>query len=193
MNWAESAFIRSPIRRRRIRDRVVPELIRIGGKAVGASAIDIGCGPGDCVAAELDLFEVGRVTAIDIDPKMVRSAARRLASYADRVCVSVGDVNHLDQPDGSVDAVFNFAVLHHVPDWRGAIAEIARVLAPGGRFFSQDHDVDHHDRLSKALFSHPPDRFDNQRFLDALVEHGLTPLGVNDRPEELLVVARRGT
>ena len=143
------------------------------------------------MACELDLFGAADVTAIDIDPALAVAARRRLAPYGDRVTVVDGDVTRLEFPDGRFDAVFNFAVLHHVEDWRRALREIVRVLGPDGRFFSQDHDVANHDWLSRRLFHHPADRFTNQGFLNEMRIAGLEVLRVEDKPEQLLVVARK--
>ena len=151
----------------------------------------MGCGPGECVASELEAFGASSVHAIDLDPKMVAKARSRLAPYGSRASVSVGDVTHLDYPDAHFAAAFNFAVLHHVPDWRAGLAEIDRVLAPGGRLFSQDHDVANHDWVARHLFVHPPDRFSNAQFLEQLTACGLDVLGVEDQPAQLLVVARK--
>jgi ubiquinone/menaquinone biosynthesis C-methylase UbiE len=100
-----------------------------------------------------------------------------------------GDVTDLPYQDGEFDAVFNFAVLHHVPDWRAGLREIARVLTTGGRLFSQDHDVANHDWLSRHLFDHPPDRFTNAEFLDQLLSVGLCVIEADDQPGQLLVAA----
>jgi ubiquinone/menaquinone biosynthesis C-methylase UbiE len=100
-----------------------------------------------------------------------------------------GNVTNLRFDDGAFDAVFNFAVLHHVPDWKTGLREIARVLRVGGRLFSQDHDVANHDWLSRHLFVHPADRFSNVDFLDQMTRVGLCPLEMEDRPEQLLVAA----
>jgi SAM-dependent methyltransferase len=193
MNWAETLYIGSRLRTRRLRRNVVPELIELGGGTKGLAVLDVGCGPGECVACELDMFGAKSVTAIDLDPKMVARAQGRLAGYGGRASVGTGDVTDLQFPVGHFDAVFNFAVLHHVPDWQSGLGEIARVLAPGGRFFSQDHDVANHDWLSRQLFRHPPDRFTNAEFLDQLAVAELEVLGVNDQPGQLLVAAcKRG-
>jgi ubiquinone/menaquinone biosynthesis C-methylase UbiE len=191
MNWAESLYINGRLRRARLRGKVVPSLIELGGRTDGLEVFDVGCGPGECVAFELEAFGASTVKAIDLDPKMVAKAERRLATFGDRASVSLGDVTHLDYQDGQFPAVFNFAVLHHVPDWRRALAEIARVLEPGGRLFSQDHDVAHHDWLSRQLFVHPPDRFSNAQFLEQIDACGLDPVGVDDEPAQLLLVARK--
>lgn len=192
MNWAESIYINSGLRTKRLRQGVVPRLIELGGRTEGLKALDVGCGPGECVACELDDFEASSVAAIDVDPKMAERASRRLADYGERVAVVTGDVTDLHYQDGAFDTVFNFAVLHHVPDWRAGIREIARVLIAGGRLFSQDHDVANHDWLSRHLFEHPPNRFTNAEFVDELRNVGLRVIEVDDQPGQLLVAALKG-
>jgi ubiquinone/menaquinone biosynthesis C-methylase UbiE len=191
MNWAESMYINSGLRTRRLRYSVVPKLIELGGRTEGLKVLDVGCGPGECVASELDDFRASRVIAIDFDPQMVERAKQRLAGYGDRAAVVAGDVTKLAYKEGEFDAVFNFAVLHHVPDWRAGLKEIARVLAVGGRLFSQDHDVANHDWLSRHFFEHPPNRFTNVEFLDQIGSVGLRVLDVEDHPGQLLAVALR--
>ena len=75
---------------------------------------------------------VGRYTATDISPGMLaamnRSAAR-LGLHVDSACC---DAAALPFPDDSFDLVFGHAVLHHLPDLPGAMAELRRVLRPGG-------------------------------------------------------------
>jgi ubiquinone/menaquinone biosynthesis C-methylase UbiE len=189
MNWAESIYINSGLRTKRLRRSVIPKLIALGGRTEGLEVLDIGCGPGECVAGEIEDFGASRVTAIDFDPKMVQRASGRLAEYGNQVAVVEGDVTSLLYEDGAFDAVFNFAVLHHVLDWKAGLQEIARVLKVGGRLFSQDHDVANHDWFSRHLFEHPPDRFTNADFLDQIANVGLRPLGMEDRPGQLLVAA----
>lgn len=189
MNWAESIYINSGLRTKRLRKSVVPKLITLGGRTEGLDVLDIGCGPGECVVGELEDFGAARVTAIDFDPKMVDRARLRLADYGDRATVVGGDVTDLAYEERGFDAVFNFAVLHHVPDWRAGLQEIARVLIVGGRLFSQDHDVANHDWLSRHLFEHPPNRFTNAEFLDHVNNVGLRILDVEDRPGQLLLAA----
>jgi ubiquinone/menaquinone biosynthesis C-methylase UbiE len=189
MNWAESLYINSGLRTKRLRRSVIPKLIALGGRTEGLEVLDIGCGPGECVAGEIEDFGARRVTAIDFDPKMIHRASARLARYGNQVTVVEGDVTNLPYPNEAFDAVFNFAVLHHVPDWRAGLNEIARVLKVGGRLFSQDHDVANHDWLSRHLFLHPPARFTNVEFLDQLASAGLGPIEIEDRPEQLLVAA----
>jgi ubiquinone/menaquinone biosynthesis C-methylase UbiE len=191
MNWAESIYVNSGLRTKRLRRNVIPRLVGLGGRTDGLEVLDIGCGPGECVAGEIEDFGAGRVTAIDFDPKMVQRASDRLAQYGNQATVLQGDVTNLPCGAGTFDAVFNFAVLHHVPDWKAGLQEVARVLKVGGRLFSQDHDVANHDWLSRHFFVHPPDRFTNAEFLNQLANVGLNTLAMEDRPVQLLVAAQK--
>lgn len=140
----------------------------------GAHVLEVGCGRGVGVELLLRRFQVGRVTAFDLDPLMVDAANRRLAGH-EQVTVAVGDACEIEQPRGSVDAVVEFAVIHHVPDWQRAIAEIARVLRPGGLLLFEDiprHTLE--TRLFQTFTVHPQEnRFEGEEFAEELVRHGL--------------------
>jgi SAM-dependent methyltransferase len=99
--------------------------------------------------------------------------------YGDRVRLTNGDITDLrtalDAEDNSYDAVFDFAIVHHVPDWRAALGEIARVLKPGGRFyFDEVTAAALATRGYRWLFGHPTeDRFTAQDFVAELERQGL--------------------
>jgi ubiquinone/menaquinone biosynthesis C-methylase UbiE len=81
-----------------------------------------------------------------------------------------GAAERLPFPNRSFDAVFDFGVLHRVPDWQAAVAEIARVLKPSGRFYFEEVTAAALDRwIYRALLKHPAEnRFDEARFLAEL-------------------------
>jgi SAM-dependent methyltransferase len=85
----------------------------------------------------------------------------------------------LDARDDSYGAVFDFGIVHHIPDWRQAVAEVARVLTPGGRFYFEEVTAHALARPTyQWLFDHPTeDRFSAEEFLDGLTVHGLVVLG----------------
>lgn len=95
--------------------------------------------------------------AYDLDPDMVFRARRRLARYLpSRVRIAVGDATHLPEPDETFDALFDFGVLHHVPDWRAAVREVRRVLKPGGHFFFEEVTRQALERwVSRTFLDHP--------------------------------------
>jgi len=88
--------------------------------------LDAGCGTGALAgrcAGELRC----EVTALDASPEMVR------ATRARGIDVVTGDVQELPFPDGAFDCAVAAWMLYHVPDLDRGVAELARVLRPGGR------------------------------------------------------------
>ena len=180
MNRIETAMINSSARRSLQRYYEAPLLARLGGRVAGGRALEIGCGSGEGTRLILDKFGAARVDAVDLDPAMIKRARRRLARYgSDRVRLAVGSATDLraavDGQDASYDAVFEFGIIHHVEDWRAVLAEVARVLRPGGRFFFEEVTATALARRSyRALFDHPEeDRFTAGEFLAECGRHGL--------------------
>lgn len=96
---------------------------------------DLGCGTGQ-FAAQVAPF-VARVVAIDASQEMLAAARTRLAGQSN-VDVRRGSLEALPLEDAQLDVAVLALVLHHVPDPARAIAEAARVLAPGGRLVIVD-------------------------------------------------------
>jgi SAM-dependent methyltransferase len=89
---------------------------------------------------ELEEAPVGRVPdalALDVSPAMIETARRVIPAGA-RITAEVGDVAALPYRDGSVDLAVSTLSLHHWPDLAGAVRELARVRAPGGRVWIYD-------------------------------------------------------
>ncbi len=112
----------------------------------GKTVLEIGCGQGRGTELIRRYFEPAKLYAIDLDENMIARAKRRVDD--DNVSFSVADVAHLPFVEGSFDAVFDFGILHHIPNWREALREINRVLKPGGSFILED--------LSRETFSSLP-------------------------------------
>jgi ubiquinone/menaquinone biosynthesis C-methylase UbiE len=68
---------------------------------------------------------------------MVGAARKRLAEHS-HAAARQGDATQLPFDDETFDFVVSFLMLHHVVDWEKAIAEVARVLRPGGIFTGYD-------------------------------------------------------
>jgi len=85
-------------------------------------------------------------------------------------------LTNLQAPDNHYDSVFDFGIIHHVPDWRLAIKEVHRVLKPEGKFYAEEvfeNFIKH--PLWKVLLKYPQhDRFNAQQFKQALEEGGFT-------------------
>jgi ubiquinone/menaquinone biosynthesis C-methylase UbiE len=100
----------------------------------GERVLDIGCGAGEDVRALADIVgAAGVAVGIDASQTMIDAARRRTAESSVVADFFVGDAEHLDFPDASFDACRADRVLQHLTTPSNAMAEIARVLRPGGR------------------------------------------------------------
>jgi len=102
---------------------------------VGATVVDIGCGAGmDLLLAARRTGPSGRTIGIDMTEAMRRRASQgAMMTGLAHVDVMNGDATHLPVEDRSVDVIISNGVLNLVPEKEPAVAEIARVLKPGGR------------------------------------------------------------
>jgi len=180
MNAIETMMLNNPVRRMVQRSYEAPLLLRLAHTLDGKRALEVGCGQGFGMEIILRQFGAATVSGIDLDPKMVARAQKRILPYANCADVSVGDVTAIRAADESFDAVFDFGIIHHVEVWKDAISEVRRVLKPGGIFVFEEVSKQALDRwIYRALFTHPNEnRFTAQEFVAALERHGIA---VGDR------------
>lgn len=176
LNTAEKALMNNPVRAAIQRHYEAPLLQRLGGTVDGAHVLEVGCGRGIGTELILERFGARHVTAFDLDPDMVDKARRRLARHMpERAELLVGDVTAIDAADQTFDAVFDFGIIHHVPDWRAGLREIRRVLTPQGRFYFEEVTSHALDRWTyRTFFDHPDhDRFSSAEFVAACEDTGM--------------------
>ncbi len=109
----------------------------------GQSVLDVGCGTGNLtMAAKLRAGADGEVHGIDGAPEMIRAAERKAADERLDISYQVGLIEDIPFPDDQFDVVLSSLMLHHLPKdlKRQGVAEISRVLKPGGRFLAVDLD-----------------------------------------------------
>ncbi|MGB6764937.1 class I SAM-dependent methyltransferase [Mycobacterium sp.] len=104
---------------------------------LGRDVLEIGAGSGSVAQQLLSDSPELAWTAIDIDPHMAQAAATRLRGFAG-ASVRTADATAMPFPDDSFDSVVSCLMLHHIVDWERAVAEVARVLRPGGIFVGYD-------------------------------------------------------
>jgi SAM-dependent methyltransferase len=97
----------------------------------GDRVLDVACGPGNFTRDFGLAAGDGLVAGIDVSETMLDVAVRETAG--DNVAYLRGDARDLPFRDGSFDAVCCFAALYLIEEPMRALAEIVRVLAPGGR------------------------------------------------------------
>ena len=170
LNWVERAVANNPFRAALQRGEIHLLKRKIQLKK-GAKILEVGCGRGAGARLILKSFQPSLLCALDLDILMIQKARAYLsADEGKRVSLYVGDVFRLPFKDNILDAVFGFGVLHHVPDWRGAVAEIARVLKIGGIYFVEEfYPSAYQNFITKHLLVHPDeDRFFSHDLRNAL-------------------------
>lgn len=113
-----------------------PAMLELVGQVAGHTVLDIGCGSGLLSQALVD--RGATVIGLDGSSRMLELARARLGESV--------ELHHHDLneplswlPDGSVDLVVASLVLHYLEHWRPVLAELHRVLRPGGRLVASTH------------------------------------------------------
>lgn len=106
-----------------------PAMIELAGHVEGRRVLDAGCGSGPLFE---DLRSRGAdVSGFDSSPGMLELARQRLGDAADLRVADLG--RPLPYADGTFDDVVCSLVLHYLQDWTAPLAELRRILKPGGR------------------------------------------------------------
>ena len=176
LNGIEKFLMNNPVRSLVQWRREAAMMERLGGKLTGLRVLEVGCGRGVGTEIILERFEAGEVQAFDLDPDMVRLARARLARYSsDRVRLFVGDAENIEATDESFDAVVDFGIIHHCPNWQRAVAEVRRVLRPRGKFFFEEVTKQALDRwFYRTFLEHPTEnRFTASQFVAEVESRGI--------------------
>lgn len=134
-----------------------PAMLGLLPPVSGATILDAGCGSG--WYAEQLLARGALVDGVDISPSMVEYARQRLLESgsrdADRLTLQVADLSGpLPFRDERFDGIVSPLVLHYMRDWRPTLAEMRRVLKPGGwLLFSTHHPAADAARLGTTNYS----------------------------------------
>lgn len=110
--------------------RLAPLLIDFAGLKDGDRVLDVGCGTGSLTFALPQVADVAEVAAIDYSPVFVEEAKRRNSDP--RITIQEADACDLPFGDGRFDRALSLLVLHFVPETGKAVAEMRRVVRPGG-------------------------------------------------------------
>jgi len=123
-------------------------LIELVPEEAGADWIDVACGPG--VVSRALAGRVGSVCGVDLTPAMISEAGRRTGEEGiANVSFAEGDATALDFDDDSFDGAITRLSLHHVPAPGRVVAEMARLVRPGGWVLVSDIVADR-DRDANA-------------------------------------------
>ncbi len=135
MGKLEKLFVNSPSHSRQVSQHAERLLNLIDFKA-GQKFLDVGCGNGAAAIHLAQKYHLD-VTGIDVDPDQIRLAEAQ-SQGLDKAHFLTIDGTHLPFEAGEFDVVFTNKVTHHIPNWREALAEMMRVIKPGGYFIYND-------------------------------------------------------
>jgi ubiquinone/menaquinone biosynthesis C-methylase UbiE len=144
-----------------------------------ADVLEVGCGDGNIWRENLDRIPPGwRLTLTDFSSGMVDTAR---AALGDRAEYAVADVQDLPFADASFDAVIANHMLFHVEDRPRALAELARVLRPGGALRATTIGLDHLRELREIVPPPPESQWakTRERFMIEQVPEELAPFFVH--------------
>ena len=118
----------------------------------GQTVLDLGCGAGlDCLLAARKVGPSGRAIGVDLTPEMIHKATQNaLALGLANAEFRQGDIESLPVESGTVDVVISNGVFNLCPDKPRALAEVHRVLRPGGRLLMADIILEDHVSREKV-------------------------------------------
>jgi ubiquinone/menaquinone biosynthesis C-methylase UbiE len=176
LNRLERWFVSSPARR--IGQHLVMQWFKTTvALGAGAAILEVGCGSGVGARLISETYQPSHLYLLDLDPGMIKKAALRLNGENEKpISFCVGDAARLPLRDDSLDAVFGFGFLHHIPVWRDGLAEVARVLKHGGVYFMEEYYPSlYQNFITKHIVTHPDkDRFNSQDLHQAFQNASLT-------------------
>ncbi len=154
---------------------------------MGEQVLDVGCGTGDLtIAAKKRAGPVAAVYGIDAAPEMVGVARRKATRMGVGVEFRVGLVESLDFPAGYFDVVLSSLMIHHLPgDLKPrALAEMRRVLKPGGRLLILDFQrpTSTPQHISTALHGHPSMETGTQDLAALCASAGFSEIETGEAP-----------
>lgn len=138
MTRFEKFFVNRELKGQRNASRVREVARSIGADSI-RDVLEIGCGIGTASAVLADEFG-WNVTGTDYDPEQIESAKNRYPESGG-LRYRREDATKLSFPDDSFDFAFAQTVFHHIPEWPKAVAELARVVRPGGAVLWMDFVV----------------------------------------------------
>ncbi|WP_410621085.1 class I SAM-dependent methyltransferase [Amycolatopsis sp. cmx-8-4] len=144
-----------------------PATLALAGDVTGRRILDAGCGSGPLFAALRDRGAV--VSGFDQSAAMLDQARKRLGDDTDLRVADLADP--LPFPDDVFDDVMASLVLHYLEDWTPTLAELRRVLRPGGRLIaSVNHPM--MINLTHRQEGPRPDYFERYTWTDTFVMRG---------------------
>jgi ubiquinone/menaquinone biosynthesis C-methylase UbiE len=138
-----------------------PAILNLAGDVAGRRILDAGCGAGPIAVKLRDRGAI--VAGFDSSAAMLELARKRLGPDTDLRLADLA--SPLPYPDDAFDDVIAALVLHYLQDWTGPLAELRRVLRPGGRLIAA---IDHPFAITlmHLMQGDKPDYFETRSWTD---------------------------
>lgn len=150
-------FLSTPTWRIHVLGRALSDLQRLApDMPPGGVVLDIGTGQGHSLAELAQRFKPSHIHALDPEPDFATRCAAMRHACSVPVTLHAAHAERIPLPDASVDLVLCHQTLHHIVDQTTALAEVFRVLKPGGRLLLAESTRAYiHSWIIRLLFRHP--------------------------------------
>tara|TARA_R110002049_G_scaffold35923_11_gene115317 strand:- start:649 stop:1455 length:807 start_codon:yes stop_codon:yes gene_type:complete len=164
-------------------------LLLEGHSLAGKTLLDIGCGAGGVDIALVRDHDAGFVTGIDVEDPVLDHARTRIAKAGLQHRIGLARVAPGPLPFGpaSFDIVFSKDSIVHIPDKQALMAEVARILRPGGWFIASDWLIGHDNTPSPEMQAYIAAEglefgmASPARYADALAQAGFEDISLTSR------------
>lgn len=185
MNSIEFWAMNNPLRGLVQKHYEAPRLKQISSASADV-ILEIGCGQGVGARIIYDLFSPGKYVGIDLDSKMIRRARQKGQGLKNATFLE-GDASSLAFEDATFDLAVDFGIIHHIPNWKDALAQVHRTLKAGGEFLFEELPLETWERgigkPLRKLLVHPYEHmFRQQEFVDELERLGFDVEIYEDNP-----------
>lgn len=181
MNSIESFMVKHRLRGKHLEKKELPAFLKMQALEKKKIILEVGCGAGFGLDALFKTLHPAKLYGIDIDEKMIALAKERCKDRPNIIFQNTS-ATALSFQENMFDAVFSFAILHHIEDWQTACKEIYRVMKPGATFYFEEFSRPAlHNPLFKLLFDHPQEnRFIAEEFVGELIKIGFKDISYHN-------------
>jgi len=151
----------------------------------GKTVLEVSCGHGGGASWIMRTMQPAAYTGLDLNPTGIGFCQRRHALPG--LTFTQGDAQRLPFADASLDAVINVEASHCYPDFPGFLAEVARVLRPGGHFLYADFRFEPDFQAWEKAIAEASMRVVQTRIINAEVLRGME---MNAQRSQALIVQR---